>query len=198
MQSSHSLHDMRDLLRCGAPVRDLRFRPAPTPDQWELSSDPVNADLHAEVMRHSRAKDELRRACFAFDRICIDVVKPRRQTNLQWRVLDDIMGHVQVPIHRLWKQINDTQNFFKMQREHDPQNSFHMEVNRRFYTEQGRLEARHELLADLLRDAQSTLTQLYVETGLYTASNSVMYDTAIRPHTEKELWDSFCARIDSL
>ena len=197
MQSSHSLHDMRDLLRCGAPVYSERVHPAPvppvprevpTPDNWMVETAPGGLQLLADLNRFHMARDNLRRACWGLDNICTYVVKPERQTNLQWTILDVVMSHVQVPIHRVLTEINDTRAFF--------QNRL---LNRTFYVDQGRLEAKHQVLADLLRDAQTILQQRYIETGIYTAEHTVISEALPRGRkTEKELWDFFCLRIDSL
>jgi hypothetical protein len=150
---------------------------------------PGGVQLLAELNRFHMARDNLRRACWALDRICSDVLKPERQTNLQWTVLDAVMSHLQVPIRRVLTEINDTRAFF--------QNRL---LNRTFYVDQGRLEAKHQVLADLLRDAQWTLQESYIETGMYTAEHSVISESALKNNrkTEKELWNSFCQRIDKL
>jgi len=197
---SDSMHKMRELLRCGAPVHALRIAPAPddafvaayhanqVPDDWVLRDDPGNAQLMSDVLQYSRTRDRLQRTSMALDRIYNDVVHPQRKKNMQWMVLDAILLHVLTPIRRTLQQINDARNFWRQDNT----------VNRRFYQDQGRLEARCELLSGLFRDAHSTLGDLYVGIGIYAAENQIVSLNDYRPRTEKYIWDQFCARIREL
>lgn len=192
MHISDSLHDMRELLQCGAPVRELRIEyNRPAPDDWGLSTDPVNSELVSDVMQYNKLREELQTASWALDRICKDVVNPQRGTNLQWRILDAILGRLQTPIHRILHQIVYTDNFFS-------HNNNISSVNRKFLQEKGRLQARHELITGLFRDVKITLQDLYVDIGLYDPENSIVSDQDWKTRTEKQIWDRFCERIDKL
>jgi len=195
MHSSESLHDMRALLRCGAPMRHLRTRPAPIPDDWVLAEDPGSQELVSHVDQYKLVQNQLvqnqERACWAFDRMC-DLVHRQRDKNLQCLILDSMLGLIQTPIHRTLNEVKYTKDFFNRT------NSIKT-VNRSFYEKKGRLEERHKLLTGLLRDAQSTLQKLYVELGLYDPTNSIVSDNdTIHPHTEKQIWDRFCEYLDKL
>jgi len=200
---SDSMHKMRGLLRCGAPVRAMRTAPAPddafvaayhanqVPDDWVSQDDPDNAQLSADVLQYSRTRDRLERSSSALDRIYNDVVHPQRKKNMQWMVLDAILLHVLTPIRRTLQQINDARSFWRT-------NNRIPSVNRRFYQDQGRLEARCELLSGLLRDAHATLQDLYVGIGIYAAENQIVSLNDYRQRTEEYIWDQFCARIREL
>ena len=219
---SDPLHKMRELLRCGAPVHALRTGDAPDDSfvaayhanqevinnvpaasagsafaaarplgDWASYADPANKELVSAVTQYTKEKNRLLGACWAFDRICNDVVRPQRRSNLQWQTLDLILSHMQTQIPRMFRQLYMTESFFEKKNGIDS-------VNRRFWEEKGRLEERNLLLNSLLLNAQQTLQELYVDTGLYTAQNLINSSEDFRPRTEQKLWDWFCGRMDQL
>ena len=125
MHGSDSLHKMRELLRCGAPVHALRivdapddsfvaayhanqalnnnvpaapgwaFAPVRPRGVWALNADPANEGLVSAATQYTQEKNRLMGACWAFDRICNDVVRPNVGSNLQWTALDVVLSHVQ-------------------------------------------------------------------------------------------------------
>ena len=219
MHGSDSLHDMRELLRCGVPMRHLRIGPPPTGrfglaagpgneevvnhvpatpgsalaaarplGDWVSYADPANEELVSAATQYTRQKNSLMGACWAFDRICNDVVRPQRGTNLQWKTLDVILSFMQTQTQRLFNQLSQTESFL------DINNGINF-VNRRFREENGRLEERNLLLGSLLLNAQQTLQDLYVDTGLYTEQNLIRSSEDFTSRTEKHIWDWFCGRM---
>lgn len=215
---SDPLHKMRELLRCGAPVHTLRIVDAPddsfvaeyhanqqvvnhvpaTPGwavaaprplgDWTAYANPANEELVSAVTQYTREKTRLMGACWAFDRICNDVVRPQRRSDLQWQILDQILSRMQTPIKQMFHELNRTENLFEKKNGIDS-------VNRRFWEEQERLEERNLLLDSLLLNAQQTLQEWYVDTGLYTAQKLISSSDHFRPRTEKQIWDWFCRRM---
>lgn len=223
MHSSESLHDMRALLRCGVPMRHMRIGPEPTGrfglaadpgnaevvnyvpaasagsafaaarplGDWASYADPANKELVSAVTQYTKEKNRLMGVCWAFGRIYNDVVRPQRRSNLQWQTLDLILSRMQTPIKQMFHELYRTENLFERKNGIDC-------VNRRFWEEKGRLEERNLLLDSLLRNAQQTLQELYVDTGLYTAQKLISSSEDFRPRTEEKIWDWFCGRMEQL